>query len=89
MKRIKKANLIKLEEALDHVNESIKWLESIALIEEEIDTRVACKIANNYLNKALNIAVNAVQERYPELTFAVNRLKEIRNKVLIISTQLK
>lgn len=54
MKRIKKANQIKLEEALDHVNESIKWLESIALIEEEIDTRVACKIANNYLNKALN-----------------------------------
>lgn len=54
MKRIKKANLIKLEEALDHVNEGIKWLESIALIEEDIDTRVACKIANNYLNKALN-----------------------------------
>ena len=54
MKRIKKANQIKLEEALDHVNESIKWLEAVAPIEGDVDTRTVCNIANRYLNKSLD-----------------------------------
>lgn len=58
MKRIRKANLIKLEEALDHVNESIKWLEAVAPIEGDVDTRTVCKIANRYLNKALDCIWN-------------------------------
>ncbi|MBO5096423.1 MAG: hypothetical protein J6B98_06080 [Bacilli bacterium] len=37
----------------------------------------------------LDLLINALEERYPELTFAVNRLKEIRNKVVEINTREK
>jgi hypothetical protein len=58
MKRIRKANLIKLEEALDHVNEAIKWMEAVAPIDNDVDTRTVCNITNRYLNKALDCIWN-------------------------------